>query len=212
MRLERKYILRGESIHAVESFLWMHPAGFSKAHPRRTINNIYFDTIDRSAFYENSEGVGERTKYRVRWYGNQWQPILQPVFEAKVKKALVGHKNTFPLPEKIAWQNLLDELRQIPMVNRNHLIPVMVNSYQREYYHTFDKRFRMTLDFDLQFGAYTENGAPPMSTLDGIIIAELKYPSGAEKEIDQVTQYWPFRLTRFSKFATGMAVLTGTFI
>ena len=69
MRYERKYRIENVDISLINQIVKMHPAGFRKAYPDRSVNNIYLDTPDFETYRANVAGVSERKKYRVRWYG-----------------------------------------------------------------------------------------------------------------------------------------------
>ena len=69
MRYERKYKIESISADVVRQIVTNHPASFRKIYPDRKVNNIYFDNSELSAYFENVNGVSERRKFRVRWYG-----------------------------------------------------------------------------------------------------------------------------------------------
>ena len=92
MRYERKYKIDHLSKYAVEQAVKLHPAGFRKIFPNRQVNNIYFDTADYQTGLQNIEGVNQRKKYRLRWYGQDLQQIDKPRFETKIKHNELGTK------------------------------------------------------------------------------------------------------------------------
>ena len=56
--------------------------GFKTAHPNRTINNIYYDAQNLKAFHDNENGISDRTKLRIRWYGD-FNKVRNPHLGAK---------------------------------------------------------------------------------------------------------------------------------
>ena len=68
MRNEIKYKFPRKELFCVKEKLIEN--SFNYVYNNRIVNNIYFDTLKDTSFYENIEGLKKRIKYRVRWYGN----------------------------------------------------------------------------------------------------------------------------------------------
>ena len=66
-RYERKYLLDKSKLNFFMKKLYLN--NFEEVYTQRIINNIYYDTLNFSSFIETKEGVSDRIKYRVRWYG-----------------------------------------------------------------------------------------------------------------------------------------------
>ena len=127
-------------------------------YPKRTINNIYFDSIDYDSYQANIDGIGSRNKIRLRWYGDMYGQI-KPVLEIKVKQYSLGKKYSYPLP--IVQFNRNDSVFQIkslllnsdlPKDIREHLQyyqPSLLNSYSRRYFLSLDRAVRCTVDFNI---------------------------------------------------------------
>ena len=96
-RYERKFQVRDLSLSEVETIVRLHPAGFYRQFPTRKINNIYLDTRNLNSVVENIEGIANRLKTRIRWHGECFGEINNPVLELKIKKGLAGRKEYFPL-------------------------------------------------------------------------------------------------------------------
>ena len=91
--------------------------------------------------------------------------------------------------------------------DQSSLVPVMVNTYDRSYYMTSDKKFRITIDWDMRFGNFqTDLRHLPYKDENGIVL-ELKYDAIFEKESDRITQHIPFRLTKNSKYVNGVSLV-----
>ncbi|MEN0007097.1 MAG: polyphosphate polymerase domain-containing protein, partial [Bacteroidota bacterium] len=169
------------------------------------INNIYFDTPNLQAFADNVAGVADRKKYRVRWYGQVEEYVERPKLELKAKRNQLGFKKTTSiqpfsakeLPQMVAEVNQL--IPDLPSLR-----PTLVNAYQRSYFATADQKFRITIDTDLAFGHCNEQFLHlPFRDFETTII-ELKYDASFELELDRITQYLPFRLTKSSKYVYGV--------
>ena len=55
----------------------------------RIINSIYFDTENLSLAQNNLSGISKRSKYRIRWYNDDFKNLN---YEIKFKKNNLGNK------------------------------------------------------------------------------------------------------------------------
>lgn len=201
----------------VESVVRFHPALFRSIYHRRWVNNIYLDTWTLESYEHNAAGASQdRVKVRIRWYGDLWGPVENPVLELKIRQGLVNRKASFPLDGFVMADGLMgadvtDLLRrsQLPPSLRHDLLklqPTLVNRYSRNYFRTPDRAFRITIDSDLAYHAIRHSAAATSRRWcsgDGIIL-ELKYAQDVAKYAEGVTQHFPFRLSRSSKYANGI--------
>ena len=154
-------------------------------------------------------------KHRVRWYGALHGPIPHPVLERKLKAGSVSGKEaeslaTFEMngqPIVAALANALDrtELPGRLRAELRHLVPCLINQYRRHYFVSGDRRFRLTVDSDFEFG-FPNLGARvfPASRRAPSVVLELKYEIQHETCAETVTNALPFRLARCSKFILGL--------
>ncbi len=210
-RYERKFQISGLSAIELELLVRNHPSFFYKAFPRRFVNNIYFDSPNFDNFTDNIEGSPVREKARVRWYGDSFPHIHSPVLEVKRKFGLLGFKEqtllqSFEISSSSPVQSVLDAVKEsfagISSVTR----PVLLNRYGRDYFISADKKFRITIDQQLTYcfiGSFKGiwRFIEPESD---IIIMELKYHPSLDKEAAVVTNGFPFRVTKSSKYAKGI--------
>ena len=70
-RFERKWIFKSENYLALINSLLRSELFFTNQYPQRKVNSIYFDDLNFSAIRENLDGVSNKKKIRVRWYGEQ---------------------------------------------------------------------------------------------------------------------------------------------
>ena len=216
LRYERKFLITDYSHLDVEQMLKLHPACFSEIFYERTINNIYFDTLGLGYYYDNVEGSTERLKVRIRWYGDLFGPIAEPILEYKIKKGLLGRKEShalesFVLDKKFDKQQIENALKneQIPLVVKNELLslkPVLLNSYTRKYFLSADKNFRITIDHHLTYYriGYGGNTFANSSVDHNATVLELKYDSSMEAEAKAVGNLFPFAMTKNSKYLQGL--------
>ncbi len=215
-RFERKFAVEGLSPHALKAVVKLHPALFREVFVPRRINNIYLDGIGLKAFYENTSGISQRKKVRIRWYGDLLGYIAKPVLEHKIKSGMLGTKSSWQLPpftlddsfDSKKWLELVLK-SDLPAMAKEELLsmaPILLNSYYRTYYVSADKNFRITVDEDLQYYGISavNNYFVKKRIQKSQLILELKYPAEKDDEADRITQHFPFRLTKSSKYVNGV--------
>ena len=208
MRYERKYKIERLSLPLVHQSIRLHPASFRKIFPDRQVNNIYFDTSDFRTYKDNVMGIAQRRKFRIRWYGENMDTVLEPRFEIKIKNNQLGDKTVEQL-ESFDLTNLDFITKQIqPLANTfNPLKPTLLNSYHRSYYGTPDKKFRITIDSKMRYFSLINNKKLNTYQLeDEEIVMELKYEEALDSNTDRITQHLPYRLSKSSKYVTGMGL------
>jgi hypothetical protein len=215
LRFERKFIYLGmppEDI--INTFVLTNKFCFREIYVRRSVNNIYYDDLNRSFYKMNVSGDGLREKYRLRWYGDAFEQINNPVLEIKRKFGMSGDKFSYKLPPMQA--NLTHTssrafTRQV-LKNINHpqlraslelMSPFLYNCYERRYFLSDCKNFRITIDYNMRF--YDPNALSfkqsQMSLPD--VVLELKYPVALDKESRSLTQDFKVRLSKNSKYVRG---------
>ena len=211
-RFELKHAAERYKENDILLFLRIHPAGFYEIFQERFINNIYFDTTRLDFFYDNILGRPDRIKVRVRWYGDMLQNIKSPVLEIKKKKGLVGIKESFFLDPfdfssvenvKVFREFLLDN--KLPdnikeLVKQLH--PVLLNRYRRRYFRDFMNVVRVTIDKDLEYGKLL--GAFESYKEHNKVVLELKYDNDKNPDVKRILKGFPFRITKNSKYVTGV--------
>jgi hypothetical protein len=188
------------------------PLLLSEIYQPRTINNIYFDTIDKKFCQENLFGLSNRVKLRLRWYESEEGESENNVFiEAKIKS---GENNT-KIREKLEGidikqfrlardiQHFILPKLTDPQLSRwlSLTEPVVKNRYKRMYFGSDLFDLRLTLDNKLAFGPANQMTEMRHSTLK---VLELKFGNTAEKQIFDQAAHFPFRKVRFSKFMHGL--------
>lgn len=216
-RYERKFTVAIQDLPTFRHELKLHPAGFRQAFPPRFVNNVYFDNLDFSNLFENLDGVANRCKMRVRWYGDLWGEISNAFVEYKIKRGLAGTKRRFDLPTFVlapdshfgsvfAAAGILSELDFRVRHDLQTSQAVVLNRYCREYYQV-GERFRVTLDSEVTSRAGPRFGdVPPES----VAVVELKYDPSLESEASSLLQHFPLRVARNSKYVNGLMGDTGS--
>jgi len=215
-RYERKFLVEGLDAGQVHGIIKQHPAMAFEQYPPRVVNNLYLDTEDLDLYHANLNGATERCKVRLRWYGKVFGPIAAPVLEFKIKNGLVGRKQSYPFPaftledgfSQSDFQGLA-RAAEVPDSIHHHLRTlnvVLCNSYKRWYYCTKDRHYRLTVDTGMvYYPVRLFNNAFLGSFRDeGHVIVEMKYEKPFEQQAGRIAHFFPFRVTRNSKYITGM--------
>ncbi len=218
-RFERKFIIPERLTHSIEEVVKSNSALMRKIFCPRFTNNIYFDNSRFKFFFENIDGVSERMKTRIRWYGNLKGKIKKPVLEFKQKHGLTGSKTSIDLPsfdlKDIYRPGFLPSLFQNSNLDMRKkelmlsLTPSLINRYQRKYFLSFDQKFRMTLDNHLKY--YPVSSPEQLSSCglkDSLsMIMELKYSPIYQLESNNIAQEFPFRVIKNSKYVRGIQII-----
>ena len=187
---------------------------FSDIYQKRQINSIYLDTDSFELYTDNVVGQSKRFKFRIRWYGEDVMYATEPTLEIKVKYGLTGDKWLFPLPnfkvtdlsqEKIIRLAKKREVPDIIVEQLYTLNPVLLNTYERKYYLSANKKFRVTLDDKLNFHrfSYAFDSLTNPGKTDVDFVLELKYKPEDDSIANGISKQFPFRLDKYSKYIAG---------
>jgi len=159
-RYEIKFSASGSAYDYHTGWLQCHDLAFYRPFPPRTVNNIYFDTLDLESYCENLMGVSSRTKLRLRWYGELAAPSATKL-ELKVKRNRYGwkHGEAVELKEdamKRKWSDVCSKIEEqvsddLRVRFQGSSFPALINRYRRDYFVSADSRVRITLDKDIAF-------------------------------------------------------------
>jgi hypothetical protein len=211
LRYERKYRLDDWSPPVVEQIIRMHPASFYQPYPPRWVNNIYFDTPSFTSFKDNVAGISQRVKHRMRWYGRPFYHVDQPVLEAKIKHNETGRKESIRLGGTYTLENIqeLTQMARDAWNKGNEFGAVLLNTYHRSYWISANQKFRLTIDYQLQYSPVTERKKIHLDYNDRSTVVEVKYPIELDDESGTIFQYLPFRQTKNSKYVNGISWVYG---
>lgn len=213
-RLELKYPVNGNRRSELLTALRLHGDAFYEHHPTRRVNSIYFDTPGFQDLTDTVEGMSERSKLRLRWYGDT-NRMHSGTVEWKRKRGTTSWKRTNPSGEfecdldgSVTWSALRDGLMravdpELGNLLAGHSLPVVVITYLRDYLVTADGALRVTVDS--QLAAYSQIVTPGPTLayplfLQPITVLELKAPTGSEHRIRAVVDRLPGFLGRISKY------------
>ncbi|GAB5473194.1 MAG: polyphosphate polymerase domain-containing protein [Maribacter sp.] len=219
IRFERKFLFQNSHVQDIVESVFRHSFGFREIFHKRQVNNIYFDDSNYNFYKQNVEGVADRKKWRLRWYGEEMTLIENPTIEIKKKMGEAGDKDSFRLTGisfDLADQTA-DEVRQLLIANTEHhgpvhevlkrLHPTLINTYERRYFLSFCGRYRITVDFNQAFynPNYTKLRHSRRKIAD--VVLELKYTTADDAEARQLSQQIKTRLSKNSKYVNGINLL-----
>jgi len=218
LRQELKYVVPAEDRHRALHWIWHSHTGFYREYPDRQVNNIYFDSHNRDAYWENLSGTTSRKKIRYRWYGLSPVPTIGAM-ELKYRRNHFNWKqvhkvNEINFPENASWDSIRHELMlRLPTELRHHLhlspVPVLVNRYQRNYFRSRESDIRITVDTGLSFhrqGRVSPNFTRKVSLLNNIIL-EVKFPIHLKNQVLELMSGFPFPISRCSKYCVGVRAI-----
>lgn len=216
-RYERKFLVDQLDLHQVMGLIKRHPSMFSEPFPPRFVNNFYLDTADMKHYHDNVAGSSDRRKVRIRWYGDLMGQVEKPVLEFKIKHGLVGTKRNYPCPSfhlqsGVSLESVVPGpgAAELPKEVADYLRTVsivLMNRYHRRYYVSVDGRFRLTLDTGMTFyrvGGLRLARMRHRQTDHRNVVVELKHGIDEDRLANKVSGYFPFRVTKSSKYVQGI--------
>lgn len=214
LRYERKFVLNFQDTDSTILYLKKSKAIFKEIFYKRQVNSIYFDTRNLNYYYNNVFGQSNRKKLRVRWYSDNINNITKGNLEIKAKESLVGYKDTFSLGnydtvefinnyvQYFEKSNIPNDIK-IPIKS---LKPVLFVSYTRQYFTSADKKFRITLDYNLKYADLKFKLIHLNFIKTNTQVLELKYSIKNDKHVSELAKIFGARYTKCSKYTMGMDI------
>jgi hypothetical protein len=218
-RYEIKMVYDALRIYEVRQWVRNHYAGFHTAYPTRLVNNVYFDTEELGAFNDHISGCGSRQKLRFRWYHNH-QNVVDGQLELKRKDVNIGSKysqdvNGIDLKND-SWTTIKQKMVSQSTDEMQLLIrsaePVLINTYQRDYFVSGDGITRLTLDYNLKAWDQRVYAKPNMRVripLLNVMVIEFKRDIAGHKEFANILAKFPLRVTNYSKYVQSLNSILG---
>lgn len=226
-RKEQKYLITTNQyeklVHKISPY--MRPDKFGE-NGRYTVTSLYFESNDRTIYYETKNKLKYRQKLRLRVYDDADMESTA-FFEVKQKHKKVVNKRRMRLPLSEAYRYIyfsnqdletfetsnLQVLREIDYFkNLYHLEPEMVVSYDRHaLHHQEDTDLRMTFDFNLRCrdsDLQLENGSYGDLFIDeSLVVLEVKVNDSVPLWLARILQELGCEQRSASKFCTSMELL-----
>ena len=211
-RYERKWVFN--SIDHNQLFILLNRSNFlfTNQFSDRQVNSIYFDDENHTSIKQNIDGISEKKKYRLRWYGD-FKIITNPTFEVKSKKGFEVSKKNFDLPE-MSNLNLLDynDVEKIELLINNNfnfknkLFPILTTHYLRSYFISSNKLVRSTVDRNLKSLLLYKNRNLNIIKEYEDIILEFKYDLNLDEYVRSNLGNISSRLSKNSKFINAATI------
>ncbi len=220
MRYELKMVFPQGEQGNIQRNLLSSPCMIQEIYQKRQINNVYFDTLNYSDYLDTCRGAAYRKKFRMRWYGDLFQDA-HPNLEMKFKRGWEGGKISFPFPHFSLEGNSMNAYFSLLLANFSAYYPdeqevlgeflgrnpVLVNSYQRQYFQTADGDFRFTLDdamFFYDYGTCVASRYALPCSQDPKVVLELKFQSDQADRATLLLNQLGYRLSKNSKYVNGI--------
>ena len=206
-RYERKWLFKNINHLELINSLLRSNFLFNFQHKKRKVNSLYLDDKNFTSIRENLDGVSEKKKYRIRWYGKR-NLILNANFEIKKKKEFETNKKTYDFKE-INNYSILNErdIQDIFLkINKKFnikkkIFPLLTTHYDREYFISNNNLIRATVDFNLQSRSFSNKvDSNILKNYFQDIILEIKYDTNLDLYVRKNLSSIENRLSRNSKF------------
>lgn len=213
-RLELKYLISLHQTNKVLRILKTLPFSLKEKYQPRLVNNIYFDTYKNHSLMEHLDGIKNRYKIRIRWYGD-FLNFFNPTIEFKIKNNKLTTKKKFLMKnfssEILASKKKLISFLKTELIN-NKIINFSQNfkvariiSYKRKYLEAKKNKIRFTLDENLSYKFYSKDNLILLDNLRKFKqrpfnILELKCEESQKQFIPLVEKNLQLKSQSFSKF------------
>jgi SPX domain protein involved in polyphosphate accumulation len=203
-RFEKKIILNKNNYSLLYELL-MH---FKPIFPERKINNVYFDDLNYSFYFDHLNGACDREKHRVRWYpsfGSNPIEASQYFYEIKKKKNDLSLKRTNSIDQ--------NDIHKITTNSIKLIDPSLYNEYFRKYYVNKENTLILTHDYKIKFAKCTRfEKAENFKNFNIISIAEeileIKFEEKNKSDfIALCDKFKNVKISNFSKYINGMQLV-----
>lgn len=226
LRYEFKYILHKDLREMIEKelshFMQLDPFVEKFKEKKYLVRSLYFDDPVFSFYYEKTDGLMQRQKFRIRTYTTEFDKDIPIMLELKGRynNFVYKHRTTI----KCDSENVKDTFKLIqPMENQDNNVarqyaydkykkkirPVMLIDYQRRAFQSkYDYEFRITFDGDL-YGTQTTDLFPKdelyrRKLIDGFTIMEVKFRKHVPPWFHRIMIKYQLNRISISKYCTGM--------
>ena len=227
-RREQKYLITMDQYQALLENIkpYMRPDKFG-VDGNYTVTSLYFESPDKTIYYETKNKLDFRQKLRLRVYNDAGLDDAS-FFEIKQKQNKVVNKRRMLLPLREAYRYLendgavsledyetsnLQVLREVDHFRKFYnLKPEMIVSYDRKALHGIDNAdFRMTFDFNLRTrnnNLHLEHGPFGDNFIDqNLVILEVKVNDSVPLWLTRILQKLQCEQRSASKYCTSLELL-----
>jgi hypothetical protein len=229
-RFEFKYVLPLAQRSDLESelgyFMALDPYVSSKRHQKYFVRSLYFDDDSYTAYYEKTDGIMIRRKYRIRTYTDDSTEECVIFLEVKGRFNSLVYKHRVELPRsvvrslEVGSEDFLSDLVRLNNSDdvataflfdsfRRRLKPRLLVDYERRpYVSKYAPDFRVTFDDSLETTVtgrlFSEPTDRQRITLPGFSIIEVKFKRHIPSWFHRLIQSYELHRISVSKYCKGM--------
>ena len=215
-RYEIKFVLSNPQVSQALEWIYFHTSA-KLAHPNRLVNSIYFDDNDFTSVKDNLIGLSNRSKYRLRWYGDSRQnEEVDLNFEIKNRSNRTGDKTRKAIEFddsllRMSYGEIelaLKEKLSPEIVFKKSLSPALQVCYLRKYLEG-SNNIRITLDSGIRYFS-TSNNTKIFSSKPiryPMTIMEIKFNPELLNTVSSSLRDFHLLPKRHSKYLTGISML-----
>ena len=206
-RFERKWFYENVDVNSLLQGIYKSKFNFFESFPLRKVNSIYFDDNELTSIYQNLDGIAEKKKLRVRWYGKK-NIITNPVIEIKSKKGFIVNKQTIlmnikkPLPFNDNSINKIKKIISNKIDLSKSLGPTISTHYERYYFISANSNVRATLDKNLSSSMLYKYCNYKVLKNFKYKVLEIKYSLEYDSYVRKNLKNIDSRLSKSSKYVT----------
>lgn len=217
-RYELKFLLN--PVQHAEFMGWLYAGTqLRTSYPARTVNSLYFDDAAFQGVRENLAGLPDRSKFRLRWYGDAVTGSAQDLkLEIKTRTGRLGAKQTLKLPALedelfgLTAAALLPEIAALLQeaegaLPAHSLLPVLYLRYDRDYFED-GQGLRATIDTSVRYQPVqlASRVGDMVGAGNAGVVAELKFAPEEKDRVSFLMRRLHVVPQRHSKYLTGMAM------
>ena len=214
-RHEFKFVILQHEKPQLFNWLNTSKSKVRQAHDPNVVNNVYFDTFENLAVFENVYGELKKRKFRIRWYGNSKQ-IKQVRAEAKERLNLLVFKTVEIIDcnlaiDQISWSSGVNSFFSklspaMKTLASSYRKPVLLNRYSRDYFVSSDGSFRLTIDSDISYKSIHSSkiSRSGLTGYENRLVCEVKFDESSLTCVKEFLANVPFARVKHSKFANGL--------
>lgn len=216
MRFERKFELIQSYVNVIPTFLRCN--GFKEIYTLRRVNSLYFEDNNFSLYSDAINGHNEKEKIRLRYYNKKSEEgVIE--FKRKIgeknKKdfSLIKGDNIKLLPVEFENTEFKNDKLKTPKTIKGIFFPKLFVSYKRRYFLSSDRKFRITLDYSIQFMRVVVNNKSikinsPRKYDKSVL--EMKYEENYIPDknfIRRICNTYGLNLSKSSKYSSGIGYM-----
>jgi hypothetical protein len=114
--------------------------------------------------------------------------------------------------DNLNWDEIIENIRigltgDLVIEFNYACLPVVINNYYRYYYESLDAKYRITLDYNQKSYDQRIYSRPNFYFLNPpyeYIVLEIKVDADKDFKLNEITNFFPFRVYRNSKYTSGI--------